>query len=233
MGTSDLLLGEIRVIEKYIEDDKNTIVFDVGAYVGEWSNEVLKKHPNVTIHQFEPSPESFKNLCVNRPNIIRKGQIVSNNIAVSSSDVQVNFFYYPNCAVLSTLFRRNSRVESTFGLNPIIKRVSSITISNYCKANKIDGIDFLKIDTEGGEFDVIKGAGEMIKYRSIEFVQFEYGGCYLDSNTTLKDVFDYFVAYGYGVYKIESDRVVRITKFFPEFENYEYSNYIASCRENL
>jgi len=70
MGKSDLLDGEIKVIQEHIYS--GNIVFDVGAYVGEWSNEVLKRFPNVIIHQFEPSPESFKNLLKNSQNNIKQ-----------------------------------------------------------------------------------------------------------------------------------------------------------------
>ena len=39
---SDLIVGEIDIIEKYIK--KDSVVFDVGGFRGEWSNEVLKRN---------------------------------------------------------------------------------------------------------------------------------------------------------------------------------------------
>ena len=45
------------------------------------------------------------------------------------------------------------------------------TVGNYCRDKNITRIDLLKIDTEGYDFNVIKGCGDMI--RNIKYIQFE------------------------------------------------------------
>lgn len=60
---------------------------------------------------------------------------------------------------------------------------------DYLKEQNIERIDFLKIDTEGYEFEVIKGFKD--KLNCIKIIQFEYGGCYLDNNVKLNDVIKY------------------------------------------
>jgi len=225
MGKSDLLDGEIKVIQEHIYS--GNIVFDVGAYVGEWSNEVLKRFPNVIIHQFEPSPESFKNLLKNSQNNINPKQIIRNNIVISNKNHPVTFYYYQNCPVLSTTYRRNEKVEKEFNLEVRNKEVNSTTIDIYCGYKGIQHINFLKIDTEGCEFDVIRGSEGLLRNKSINYIQFEYGGCFIDSKTTLKEVFDYLKSFEYGVFKILPEGLTEITNFTPDLENYEYSNFLA------
>jgi FkbM family methyltransferase len=45
------------------------------------------------------------------------------------------------------------------------------TVENYCRENKIEHIDLLKIDTEGFDLNVIKGCGDLLK--NIKYIQFE------------------------------------------------------------
>ena len=48
----------------------------------------------------------------------------------------------------------------------------------YMKQNNINNIDFLKVDTEGYDFEVMKGFEEYIK--NVQIIQFEYGDTSLD-----------------------------------------------------
>ena len=62
--------------------------------------------------------------------------------------------------------------------------------------NNINHIDFLKIDTEGYELNVLKVFEEYISY--IDIIQFEYGGTFLDNNTKLIDVINYLKQYNFN-----------------------------------
>ena len=45
----------------------------------------------------------------------------------------------------------------------VTEKVDVITLKSFCKRNKIEKIELLKIDTEGYEFNVLKGLNEYIK----------------------------------------------------------------------
>ena len=47
---------------------------------------------------------------------------------------------------------------------------------------KLEKIDYLKIDTEGSEFKILRGAEKLLKEKKIFFIQFEYGLSELDDN---------------------------------------------------
>lgn len=67
---------------------------------------------------------------------------------------------------------------------------------DYMKEKNINNIDFLKIDTEGYDFEVIKGFEEYIK--NVQIIQFEYGGTSLDdSGFKLNDIITYLDKKGF------------------------------------
>jgi hypothetical protein len=101
------------------------------------------------------------------------------------------------------------------------------TIDLFCNENEISHIDFLKIDTEGEELNVLLGAKSFLEQKRISIVQFEYGGTYLDSKIKLKQVFDLFMGFNYLIFKIIPNGLMRITQWEDELENYAYANYLA------
>jgi hypothetical protein len=66
---------------------------------------------------------------------------------------------------------------------------------DYIENNNILEIDFLKIDTEGHEFNVIKGFEEYLD--KIKIIQFEYGGTFKEINVKLIDVINYLEKYNF------------------------------------
>ena len=85
----------------------------------------------------------------------------------------------------------------------------------------------MKIDTEGNELYVLLGAEKLLQKQAIDIIQFEYGGCYLDSKTTLHQVYRYLRSKGYTIYRIASDGLIEIPIWHKKLENFAYSNYLA------
>lgn len=228
MGNPSIIAGEVKVIEDFIH--LKDLVFDIGACTGEWSSEVLKRFPDVVIHQFEPALNSFEQLYENYTYLVKIGQIIQNNCAVSNVEKSVPFYYCSNWPVLSTMYRRNEKVERDFGLDIKTVEVPSTTLDTYCKLKNIQHIHFLKIDTEGCEYNVLRGSENLLKNSAIDYIQFEYGGCFIDSNVTLKEVFNYLTSLNYKLFSISSSGVSEIAKFTPKLENYVHSNFLAIRR---
>jgi len=51
-----------------------------------------------------------------------------------------------------------------------------------------DSIDYLKIDVEGNEMNVLLGAKDIINNKKATYIQFEYGDCYSLANVKLNDI---------------------------------------------
>ena len=84
-------------------------------------------------------------------------------------------------------------------------------------------IDFLKIDTEGYELNVIKGFDEYLF--NVKIIQFEYGGTFIDNNLKLIDVIKYLEQYNFHKFSyLTHNGFVLINDFT---DHYQYCNIVC------
>ncbi|OIP72569.1 MAG: hypothetical protein AUK43_02835 [Oscillatoriales cyanobacterium CG2_30_40_61] len=217
--------GEAQVIRRFVTP--GSVVLDVGAGLGDWTKAVLSICPDAEIHLFEPIPVVYKDLIKNLGGKFSTAQIIPNSFAIGNQAGVQTFYHYPAQSVLST-FHRRLEVEKTGTLQqPQEIQVLKNTVDNYCIQQNLERINFLKIDVEGGELDVLKGAKNCLKKGKIDYIQFEYGGTYLDAKITLKETFEYLHKFCYVMFKIQGNSLEYKPVFEPSDENYEYSNYLA------
>jgi hypothetical protein len=86
------------------------------------------------------------------------------------------------------------------------------TLDSFCNEKKINHIDFLKMDIEGHEFKELKGAVNLINSRSIDFIQFEFWPCNIDSNTYFCDFF-YLLHSNSNLYRILKYGISHINQY--------------------
>lgn len=228
MGYNDYNMysnGKSLVIQEFI--NPGDIIFDVGASIGEWSQAILSKNSVIKLYAFEPIADIFAQL----KQTIKTPRAILLNIAISDDVGSRQFVYYQKNNTTSQLsgFFQRPIVERNLDVLPTFLTVETDTIDHFCARNSIDTIDFLKIDTEGAELLVFQGATDMLKQQKIKIIQFEYGGTYQDSKITLQEVYQLLRANKYTVFRIVPDGLIQIEKWHDELENYQYSNYLATC----
>ena len=138
-----------------------SVVFDVGAHLGQTTLHFRSKFKNAHIHSFEPVTTNFKKMV---QNIGTRDRIYANEIALGSTvgKAYINEgFSDLTHSISSSVNTTNSKAK---------EEVSVETIDSYAARNKIEKLDLLKIDTEGHEIEVIKGADAMIKGGRIEAI---------------------------------------------------------------
>lgn len=128
---------------------------------------------------------------------------------------------------MNSLYRRDGLQDRGIAVQEKQEAVSLKTLDGYCEEKNIQAVDFLKIDVEGHELEVLRGAERMLKGGRIGIIQFEYGGCNIDSRVFLKDLFDAFMGLPYEFYKIHPRELLHVGKYCQKFENFEYSNWLA------
>ncbi|MCX5921929.1 MAG: FkbM family methyltransferase [Candidatus Dependentiae bacterium] len=220
--------GELPIIESMIKN--GDIVFDVGANKGEWSQHVLASKSNIRLYAFEPIPTIFNQLQKN----IAHDFVATHNFAISNKNGEEIFFYYNKNSLSSELssFYERPVVNRIFNARPIPIRVKTKTLDSFCQEQSIEQIDFLKIDTEGSELNVLKGSSLMLKKGAIKTIQFEYGGAYLEAKATLKEMFDQLIACHYIIFRIIPNGLIATAEWSIALENYRYSNYLAVYQKN-
>lgn len=218
--------GEAFIIEHFMPC--SAVVFDVGANIGLWSKHVLKVNSNLKVYAFEPIPQIFSILVTNID--AKTYNFYPSQIGLSDNNVQKSFYIYSKnieTTGMSTCYRREEDIEKRIGLVPTEINIKTKTLDLFCEEQAISSIEFLKIDTEGSEFDVLKGASGMLQKNSISAIQFEYGGTYVSAHIKLHDVFFFLKGFGYRVFRILPDKLVHIAEWKAELENYRYANFLA------
>lgn len=219
--------GENYCLSKYLHQDIR-VIFDVGANIGNWTSMALIYAPAATVYAFEPCPSIFELLTINMRSY-EKVKCLS--FGLSDQEKIADFFVWGGAedienSGLNGLYNRNI-LEEIFNRKNKKIQVQLITLDEFCKKNNIDHIDFLKIDTEGNEYFVLLGAEKMISNHQIDIIQFEYGGTFVDSNSTLELIYNFLIAKGYDVLRILPNGHLPITVWDSELENFQYSNYLA------
>lgn len=206
------------VIDRVPYFDKHSIVFDVGSNKGEFTDLLIKNASEV--HLFEPNTDL---ITYTRVKYDSYKNVHYNHYACYSEDnEEVDFFYFTNeNNGLSSIYH-NTKWDS---LPMKYGKVVTITIDSYCMLNKIDHIDFLKIDVEGAEFDVLLGCEKMLKERNIKYIQLEYSPHYKIPEYTFLEVIKYLNAFGYGVYSCDVEGLEWTAENF--VEDYRLDNFIV------
>lgn len=211
--------GELDFINKNRKDFE--VVFDVGANIGEWTELTSKTVPESRIYSFEPSKQTFETLS-------RKtfGDKVSlHNIGLGEKNETKDFFIDEEDSTLNSVFSREISNENSKKTQ--IEKADFETLDSFCQKNGINNISFLKVDTEGNELSVLKGAAQYIKEGRISAIQFEYGGTYIDAHILLKDIFEFFENTNYTIFKMKQKGLEKCPAYTEDLENFQYANYVA------
>ncbi|MFL5810839.1 MAG: FkbM family methyltransferase, partial [Flavisolibacter sp.] len=172
--------------ERLIE--KNSIILDIGANIGYYSLVAAGKAVNGHVYAFEPSSESYdqlqRNIAVNK-----LANITAFKRAVFNSSEERTLFISEKTNIgmggLSTPVNFSGETE----------QVETIQIDQWIEMQKINKIDFIKIDIEGAEYDALKGMRKLLeKYRPTIFVEIfdplllRFGHNHLDVYQLLNDL---------------------------------------------
>lgn len=167
--------GEKRALDAYrafLDDfpEKEPVVVDVGANRGDYTAEVLERFPRARIYCFEPQPSAFR-LLEERFSLNSNVGLHTQGLSIEEGVAELRSTANEAC-VLATLTARQEDVCDSSVKLPVIERVSLARLDETCWDLGIGKIDWLKIDTEGHDYDVLLGAGVMLGHVAV--VQFEF-----------------------------------------------------------
>jgi methyltransferase, FkbM family len=202
------------------------VVFDVGANVGDYAQQVLSHLGGaVILHAFEPSVVAFATL-ENRFGSQRN--VVLHNIGLGSIDGDQPFYGPAQGSPLSSVYHRHL---NHFGIDmKALGTVRMRTLDSFCLEVGLQDINLLKLDVEGNELEVPRGAEWLLASRRIKRIQFEFGGSNIDSRTFLQDFF-YLLSQQYRLFRIVRDGLWPIEPYRETSEIFVTWNVLAVLRE--
>ncbi|EAZ91442.1 FkbM family methyltransferase [Crocosphaera chwakensis] len=193
---------------KYLtRNNQLKIIFDVGANVGQTSQELVKNFPSSYIYAFEPVPNTFKELKKNvskfqkvKPVNIGFGEQIG-QFPITSEDLSGH-----NTFLIDQ--KEKKTIDSVQNQTTILVDVN--TIDNFCQENKIEEINLLKIDTEGFEMKVLKGAENKLKQQKIDYIFVEcefYSRPNRQPHGNFSELFTYLENFNYRVVSFYTDGI--------------------------
>ena len=178
--------GETHLIEillpRLLAGRPSPVMLDVGANAGSYSRSLSARFPSATIHAFEPHPRSFERLAaLNLPNV------KCHNIALGEADARLALYDYAEHvgsehASLYPEVMSDLRKHVAVSVDVPVRRLDAVAASEH-----IDFIDFMKIDTEGGEKAVLVGASGLLERGAVGCIHFEFNEMNIVSRTFLRD----------------------------------------------
>ncbi|MCL4415648.1 MAG: FkbM family methyltransferase [Actinobacteria bacterium] len=210
----------VRFMVKYIK--KGDYVIDIGANKGTYAYSMSKAvGKEGVVYSFEPNPVMVTQLRKN----LKQLNVVIENLAVSSTTEDKTFYRHTkDCGPTSSLeffdvLDKDGELEKT--------TVKCVTLDSFCKMHNLSP-NLIKIDVEGHEFNVIKGAESIIRNRR-PYIIFELIE-QLWEEKRIKDIFE-FLKPVYHMIRIEDE--VDAIEAYADYKPHCYSDFRKSRVVNI
>lgn len=214
--------GVRATVLRHGQAGRKTVVFDVGANIGDWTCAILEQaedRASLDVHAFEPCSGTYNILLSRIRALPGPANVVPVRKACSSSAGTGTLHIVGIGAGTNSLTcaEHADRVE----------QVELISIDDYCRTSNVDHVSLLKIDAEGYDLEVIKGATRMLQHRNIDVLQFEYNQRWIFNGAFLRDVFNILSPLGYRIGKVTPYGVEFYERWDWELETFREGNYLA------
>lgn len=148
--------GTIEIIQ-----NANGVILDVGAHAGYFSLWTAAQNPKAKIYALEPITENLDFLKQNIAENIFKN-IKPENVALSKESGELNIF-----------LSEDSHNHSLLPISDKTRKIKAVNLTDFIKKNKIKIITLLKMDIEGGEYEIFENLDQEI-FSKIENIFLEY-----------------------------------------------------------
>ena len=149
----------------------DSIVFDLGGYKEQWSSDVFSKYL-CNIHIFEPHPDYYKYI-VNRFRLNNKIQCFDYGLAEKTMILPLS---------------NSANGSSTYKKDAVMFDAKLVKASDYFKEHSIHQIDLVKINIEGGEYDLLEHLISSDLIKNIDNIQVQFHDFVPDAKNRMKNI---------------------------------------------
>ena len=176
-----------QIYNKYgIGVEEGDTVIDIGAHIGLFSVYASDLSKSGKVYAFEPFPKNFAKLREHKE-INEQDNLLIHNVAISDREGTETLYLSPDNNTGGHSLRLKTHSENKLVVN-------TISLAAFCNKEKIDHIDYLKIDCEGAEFSILKSNESILdKVRKMVLECHPHGDNTVDSMIELLDRHDFEV----------------------------------------
>jgi FkbM family methyltransferase len=199
--------------------DTHPIVLDVGANIGLYSEAVRRIVPQATIFAFEPSSNARKKL---EEKFIGDSSVTIVPLALGNSNSsQTLWADSPGSGLASLTKRRLDHFGIKFNQ---AEKVDVVTLDSWADSKNVVPT-LIKMDVEGHELDILKGGLKTVAATKV--IQFEFGGCNIDTRTFFQDFWYLLTDLGFSIYRISQTGPIKLNQYSESDECFRTTNYLA------
>ncbi|ASZ14204.1 FkbM family methyltransferase [Chitinophaga sp. MD30] len=221
---NETVSGEKAFVKQMVAGGKlmSGVVLDIGANHGNYAAMLRKLKVKLPIFAFEPHPAAFAKL----EQTAAEYDFTAIQQGASNETTTALIYDYAGGegSEHASMYKeviagfRNSAVDEV--------HISLTTIDEFVETNHISRIALLKIDTEGNELNVLKGARQTIAAGLIDAVQVEFNEMNVIARTFLKDIITALP--GYDFYRLLPNGLLPLGKYVAaNLEIFAFQNIVA------
>jgi FkbM family methyltransferase len=217
--------GEYAVLNNLLKKKKNKkfCFFDGGSNIGNhliYFNKICKEQgiADSIIYAAEPFPASLKSLKLSI--YLNKVNCKIFPVALGSAEKKINFYYMKK----NISSGANSSFPHLYLKNRM--KVEQITLDKIIIENKIEKIDFLKLDIEGMEYEALLGAKNSLSNNIISYIQLEYNQTWIEGGASIKKILGICEEFNFKLFRINRASLVSIPRYDFNLEDFCYSNLL-------
>jgi FkbM family methyltransferase len=220
--------GVQATVLRHGQPGRKTVVFDVGANIGDWTCAILEQaedRAGLDVHAFEPCSGTY-NILLSRIRALPGPANVVPVRKVCSSSAGTGALHTVGIGAGTNSLTRAEHADR-------VEQVELISIDDYCRTSNIGHVSLLKIDAEGHDIDVMKGATRMLQQHNVDVLQFEYNQSWIFNDALLRDVFNILSPLGCRIGKVTPCGVEFYERWDWELETFREGNYLACLPQGI
>lgn len=198
------------LVFEYADYLRDKVVIDIGSNIGLFARSLAENLPYSQIHLFEPSLEYF-----NKSKELLKDykNIVYNNFAVGDLAEEKILYKSDSNIGWNTLYKKDPNQDEKFFEKMIAESVKIVKLDDYYR--DIEKIDFIKIDVEGYERNVLEGSWNLIeKFKPYILIEVAWGKNHPDWHLNKKS-YEKLFSLGYERFDLDSIEITKDVIFKP------------------